>query len=73
MQVFTEPAKLSRHVISHYFQNEKELKVMIKMARDDYRSHMYEKSGYLWGEIAAIVVWGHFYPPPQMDVSDLMQ
>jgi len=25
---------------------------------DDWYAHNYEKSGYLWGEVTAIIIWG---------------
>jgi hypothetical protein len=46
------------HATRHYVKYYDELTVMVGMAKADWLAHDYVKSGYLYGEVTAIVLWG---------------
>ena len=59
MRVFENPIELSYAMSKHYLKNEEEMKALMEMATKDWYAHEYVKSGYLWGEVSAIIIWGN--------------
>ncbi len=50
--------RLLLHATENYFKYEEELDVLLRMALTDWQIHEFVKSGYLYGEVTAIVLWG---------------
>lgn len=58
MKVFEHPLAMMRSSLKNYMKDYEEIRPLIIIAKKDFEDGKYEKSGYMWGEITAIVIWG---------------
>lgn len=55
---FAHPVRLLIQATRHYIKYCDELSDMVEMAQAEWLAYDYMKSGYLYGEVPAIVLWG---------------
>lgn len=58
--------------MKHFVKNEQEIATLKKMADKEWTLNRYRDCGYLWGEMAAILIWGKPQPKPIIEDTNFL-